>query len=130
MQAMTSRYVMLVVPVSEPWRKELQEIAAAAGLTPREQPAPEPVKRKSLYSAETGRLIPPPSRMVSRGISRVGTGMITCWTHRELNEPTSVHHALYLSIHLPNVYKIQHLRQNSSKLRQAWIPCVALLGIT
>ncbi|KAJ8022689.1 Protein TBATA [Holothuria leucospilota] len=61
------------IPYTEAWRDELVSLVDKAGLGlpkdvkefQREQP-----KRTSVYSAETGRLIPPPSRAMSRGSSR------------------------------------------------------------
>lgn len=59
---------------NDSWRKELQDIAQSAGLTPREEEPPkQEVKRTSQYSAETGRLIPPPSKGYSRRSSRAKT---------------------------------------------------------
>lgn len=59
----------------EPWRKELQDIAKAAGLntTAEEKPKQPTAKRTSQYSAETGRLIPPPTKGYSRQSSRMKT---------------------------------------------------------
>lgn len=62
-----------LIPYTEAWRDELVSLVDKAGLGlpkdvkefQREQP-----KRTSVYSAETGRLIPPPSRAMSRGSSR------------------------------------------------------------
>ncbi|XP_071829251.1 protein TBATA-like isoform X2 [Apostichopus japonicus] len=61
------------LPYTDDWRNELVSLVDKAGLGlpkevkdyQREQP-----KRTSVYSAETGRLIPPPSRAMSRGASR------------------------------------------------------------
>ncbi len=59
------------VPITESWRDELRDMTERAGLgLPKEEPKEQPVKRTSVYSAETGRLIPPPSRAMSRGFSR------------------------------------------------------------
>ena len=53
---------------------EIQELAKAAGLTPRqEEPPKEERVRTSQYSAATGRLIPPPSKAMSRSSSRMKT---------------------------------------------------------
>lgn len=59
----------------EPWRVELQELAKTAGLTTEvsEKPREQPRKRTSQYSAATGRLIPPPSKGISRASSRAKT---------------------------------------------------------
>lgn len=59
---------------AEPWRAELQELAKAAGLTSQaEEPKPVERKRTSQYSAATGRLIPPPTKGLSRSSSRMKT---------------------------------------------------------
>ncbi|XP_046364997.2 uncharacterized protein LOC124141135 [Haliotis rufescens] len=60
-----------MVPVTEAWRDELKaftEQLNAAEERKRDQERP----RTTQYSAETGRLIPPPSRNMSRGASRRG----------------------------------------------------------
>ncbi|XP_072165515.1 protein TBATA-like [Diadema setosum] len=62
-----------LIPVTDRWRDELRAITEQAGLgLPREikEVQAEQPKRTSVYSAETGRLIPPPSRAMSRGVSR------------------------------------------------------------
>ncbi|GFO23518.1 protein spatial [Plakobranchus ocellatus] len=82
-----------LVPVTEAWRDELKTFTRALGLGEEEQPgqvnsappndilqAPprsprkdeETRPRSTMYSPETGRLIPPPSRAMSRGVSRRG----------------------------------------------------------
>ena len=66
-------YLSIVVPVTDRWRDELRTITEQAGLgLPNEikEAQAEQPKRTSVYSAETGRLIPPPSRAMSRGVSR------------------------------------------------------------
>ncbi|XP_012944195.1 protein TBATA [Aplysia californica] len=70
-----------LVPVTEAWRDELSAFtqklnldnevpapASASGPKPEEEQRP----RSTMYSPETGRLIPPPSRAMSRGGSRRG----------------------------------------------------------
>ncbi|XP_069125036.1 protein TBATA-like isoform X1 [Argopecten irradians] len=65
-----------MVPVTEAWRDELQQLTRILmGEEQQQKPkAPaiprEPERPRTLYSAETGRLIPPPSRAMSRGASR------------------------------------------------------------
>ena len=63
------------VPVTEAWRDELRALTEAVQHT-KEQKAKaaeeEERRPKTQYSAETGRLIPPPSRAMSRGGSRGG----------------------------------------------------------
>ncbi|CAK8696845.1 unnamed protein product [Clavelina lepadiformis] len=66
-----------LIPITDSWRNELRELCTKAGLVSDEQPAPyKPASqtvphpmtpaRKTLYSAQTGRVIPPPSRAMSR----------------------------------------------------------------
>lgn len=59
----------------DPWRKELQDLAKAAGLSTESQDKAreEPRTRTSQYSAATGRLIPPPTKGLSRASSRAKT---------------------------------------------------------
>ncbi|XP_022112211.1 uncharacterized protein LOC110991225 isoform X3 [Acanthaster planci] len=61
------------VPLTDLWREELRQLTEKAGLglpkEIKEQQEAQP-KRTSVYSADTGRLIPPPSRAMSRGFSR------------------------------------------------------------
>eukprot|EP00057_Strongylocentrotus_purpuratus_P032977 XP_789620.2 PREDICTED: protein TBATA isoform X2 [Strongylocentrotus purpuratus] len=62
-----------LIPVTDKWRDELRDITEQAGLgLPNEikQAQAEQPKRTSVYSADTGRLIPPPSRAMTRGASR------------------------------------------------------------
>ncbi|XP_072051127.1 uncharacterized protein [Amphiura filiformis] len=60
-----------MIPMTDSWRDELRDLTERAGLgLPKEEPKEQPVKRTSVYSADTGRLIPPPSRAMSRGFSR------------------------------------------------------------
>lgn len=60
--------------VTEPWRAELQELAKAAGLTAKQdEPPKEEGRRTSQYSSATGRLIPPPTKAISRSSSRART---------------------------------------------------------
>ncbi|XP_064618181.1 protein TBATA-like [Liolophura sinensis] len=64
-----------LVPVTEAWRDELRSLAQAAGFLQEKQEAPNPdIERRpqTMYSSETGRLIPPPSRAMTRGGSRWG----------------------------------------------------------
>lgn len=63
------------VPVTEAWRDELKALTEALKDYKPEPPAPKPeVERpKTQYSETTGRLIPPPSRAMSRGSSRQGS---------------------------------------------------------
>lgn len=68
-------FACLLVPVTEAWRNELQNLTQLlVGEEQPQQPKPclpkEPEKPRTLYSAETGRLIPPPSRAMSRAASR------------------------------------------------------------
>ena len=63
------------VPVTEAWRDELRALSEAAGLRGLHQHQPRRESdrpRTTQYSAETGRLIPPPSRAMSRQGSRAG----------------------------------------------------------
>ena len=65
------------VPVTETWRDELQNFTKALGLDDmvadaKKEKEEEQRPRTTMYSAETGRIIPPPSRMASRGGSRRG----------------------------------------------------------
>ncbi|XP_063969686.1 uncharacterized protein LOC129281817 isoform X5 [Lytechinus pictus] len=62
-----------LIPVTDKWRDELRDITEQAGFgLPKEikQAQAEQPKRTSVYSADTGRLIPPPSRAMTRGASR------------------------------------------------------------
>ncbi|RUS85571.1 hypothetical protein EGW08_006654, partial [Elysia chlorotica] len=82
------------VPVTEAWRDELKSFTRALGLDDAEQQKPvngippndilqapprsprkeeEARPRSTMYSPDTGRLIPPPSRAMSRGMSRKGS---------------------------------------------------------
>ncbi|XP_039273502.1 protein TBATA-like [Styela clava] len=71
-----------LIPVTDSWREELRELCQKAGLVPEiQEELPRPVsqasilpqtKRRTIYSAETGRLVPPPSRAMSRQASRQG----------------------------------------------------------
>ncbi|BFZ02914.1 hypothetical protein BsWGS_05953 [Bradybaena similaris] len=73
-----------LVPVTETWRNELTAFTRALGVdeiladnkaaAAASKPASEGRKRSTVYSPETGRIIPPPSRAVSRGQSRRGQG--------------------------------------------------------
>ncbi|XP_052688365.1 protein TBATA-like isoform X4 [Crassostrea angulata] len=62
-----------MVPVTEQWRDELQQLTKAIGfgtdeLAPQKPQAPGvPERPKTQYSETTGRIIPPPSRAMSRG---------------------------------------------------------------
>ncbi|XP_033108173.1 protein TBATA-like isoform X3 [Anneissia japonica] len=62
-----------VIPMTDTWRDELRELTEKAGLglpkELREQQQEQP-RRTSVYSSDTGRLIPPPSRAMQRGFSR------------------------------------------------------------
>ncbi|XP_022112203.1 protein TBATA-like isoform X2 [Acanthaster planci] len=62
-----------LIPLTDLWREELRQLTEKAGLglpkEIKEQQEAQP-KRTSVYSADTGRLIPPPSRAMSRGFSR------------------------------------------------------------
>ncbi|XP_038062082.1 protein TBATA-like isoform X2 [Patiria miniata] len=64
---------MGLIPLTDLWREELRQLTDKAGLglpkEIKEQQEAQP-KRTSVYSADTGRLIPPPSRAMSRGFSR------------------------------------------------------------
>ncbi|KAK3089659.1 hypothetical protein FSP39_005440 [Pinctada imbricata] len=64
-----------LVPVTEAWRNELAALTRALGAEPDDVTAQkdptQPMERpKTMYSETTGRLIPPPSRAMSRGQSR------------------------------------------------------------
>ncbi|KAK7498589.1 hypothetical protein BaRGS_00010249 [Batillaria attramentaria] len=68
-----------LVPVTEAWRDELKRFTEQLGVDEqprdglnvrREEEQPRP--RTTMYSPDTGRLIPPPSRAMSRGASRRG----------------------------------------------------------
>ncbi|CAG5117107.1 unnamed protein product [Candidula unifasciata] len=71
-----------LVPITEAWRDELaaftralgvEEVLAGNKVAPVDsKPASEGRKRSTVYSPDTGRIIPPPSRAVSRGQSRKG----------------------------------------------------------
>ncbi|XP_052263262.1 protein TBATA-like isoform X2 [Dreissena polymorpha] len=62
-----------MVPVTETWRDELKALTDAIQQNASEQKPEEnklPERPKTQYSETTGRLIPPPSRAMSRGPSR------------------------------------------------------------
>ncbi|XP_048762455.1 protein TBATA-like isoform X2 [Ostrea edulis] len=69
-----------MVPVTEQWRDELQHLTKTLGLdfeevVPKKPQAPGATERpRTQYSETTGRIIPPPSRAMSRGrtVSRQG----------------------------------------------------------
>ncbi|KAK7112442.1 protein TBATA-like isoform X2 [Littorina saxatilis] len=69
-----------LVPVTEAWRDELKRFADGLGDVPLTKDpardclpkAEEERPKTTMYSQETGRLIPPPSRAMSRGNSRRG----------------------------------------------------------
>lgn len=76
-------YFPHTVDVPEVWRDELKQLVAQCGLQqPQEmtrgvdeaaaarQRTPQTARPKTQYSESTGRLIPPPSRAMSRGFSR------------------------------------------------------------
>ncbi|XP_070544383.1 protein TBATA-like isoform X2 [Ptychodera flava] len=66
-----SKYGM--VPVTDSWKDELRSLTEKAGLglpTDIKKHEESQPKRTSVYSADTGRLLPPPSRAMSRGASR------------------------------------------------------------
>ena len=58
--------------MTEAWQDELRALTEAVGLGKQQEKAQEepPRPRTTQYSTETGRLIPPPSRAMSRGNSR------------------------------------------------------------
>ncbi|XP_068610901.1 protein TBATA [Brachionichthys hirsutus] len=59
---------------SEAWRDELKELAAKVRLSPpakKEEPEEEFVRRKTQYSAETGRIVPPSSKSYQRRSQRL-----------------------------------------------------------
>lgn len=66
-------FISCLVPVTEQWRDELQQLTKAIGfgideLAPQKPQAPGvPERPKTQYSETTGRIIPPPSRAMSRG---------------------------------------------------------------
>ncbi|KAM4702930.1 protein TBATA [Rhinophrynus dorsalis] len=61
-------------PVSEAWRDELRELAAKVCTSDKqlEKKEAEEPRRSTQYSAETGRIIPPSSRAMTRQASRKG----------------------------------------------------------
>lgn len=65
-----------LIPITDAWRDELSDFCCKAGLINPQQQQPVKVekesarKRRTQYSATTGRLIPPPSRASSRMSSR------------------------------------------------------------
>ncbi|XP_059140441.1 protein TBATA-like [Physella acuta] len=64
-----------LVPVTEAWRDELAEFTKNLLLQEepvKQKPEEEKRPRTSVYSPDTGRLIPPPSRAMTRGGSRRG----------------------------------------------------------
>ncbi|CAL1527451.1 unnamed protein product [Lymnaea stagnalis] len=69
-----------LVPVTETWRDELANFTKSLGLDgelsqqPQDKQDVEVRPRSTMYSPETGRLIPPPSRAMSRSGSRKGRG--------------------------------------------------------
>lgn len=68
---------MGLVPVTETWRDELANFTKSLGLDVElgQPPKDEETRpRTTVYSPETGRLIPPPSRAMSRSGSRKGRG--------------------------------------------------------
>lgn len=64
-----------LVPVTEAWRDELKALTDAIKEVEAEKPKEPklPERPKTQYSETTGRLIPPPSRAMSRGSSRQGS---------------------------------------------------------
>ena len=62
--------------VNEAWHDELRALTEALGVTAPQPPAqprkPETGRPRTQYSETTGRLLPPPSRAMSRGGSRMG----------------------------------------------------------
>ncbi|KAL8565007.1 hypothetical protein ACOMHN_003383 [Nucella lapillus] len=70
-----------MVPITEAWRDELKRFTDQLGDVSLKDPAKDCLPREeekpraSMYSQETGRLIPPPSRAMSRGNSRRGQRM-------------------------------------------------------
>ncbi|KAK3594384.1 hypothetical protein CHS0354_009677 [Potamilus streckersoni] len=65
-----------LVPVTEAWRDELKKLTDGLQLEaqqPNVQEKKEPERPKTQYSETTGRIIPPPSRALSRGRSRSGS---------------------------------------------------------
>lgn len=72
--------LLYIVPVTEQWRDELQHLTKTLGLdfeevVPKKPQAPGATERpRTQYSETTGRIIPPPSRAMSRGrtVSRQG----------------------------------------------------------
>ena len=71
-------YLLLQGEVPDAWRDELKALTEAIGLGANEDKRKEERKTpltgrpKTQYSESTGRLIPPPSRAMSRGFSRSG----------------------------------------------------------
>ena len=66
-------FLRCIVPITDLWREELRQLTEKAGMgLPKEIKEQQEVqpRRTSVYSAETGRLLPPPSRAMSRGFSR------------------------------------------------------------
>ena len=75
------------VPVTDAWRDELRRLTEALGLLPKEQEQQQQLqmqqqqqqqeterpRTRTMYSPQTGRLIPPPSRAMSRAQTRSGS---------------------------------------------------------
>ncbi|KAL3876749.1 hypothetical protein ACJMK2_034545 [Sinanodonta woodiana] len=67
-----------LVPVTEAWRDELKKLTDGIQYEAQQlnvQEKKEPERPKTQYSETTGRIIPPPSRALSRGRSRSGSRM-------------------------------------------------------
>ena len=64
--------ILYLVPETDAWRDELRALTEAIGINPEEKQKKPKMEqpRTAHYSQETGRLIPPPSRAMSRGNSR------------------------------------------------------------
>lgn len=83
-----------LVPVTEAWRDELRFLTDALQEVQAEKPPKEnklPERPKTQYSETTGRLIPPPSRAMSRGPSRQGSRLGSRSGQRDLYQRNFQH---------------------------------------
>lgn len=87
-------FFSIAAAVTEPWRVELQELAKAAGIPEKAAETPKLERqRTSQYSAATGRIIPPPTKSLSRGNSRAATAQFLSQTNTArdiLGQPDNV----------------------------------------
>ncbi|CAL8302960.1 unnamed protein product [Lota lota] len=86
----------------EAWREELKELAVKVSLaskaknTPEKQPEDEPARRKTQYSARTGRIIPPSAQAYQRRTS----------TQRQAHHPQPLYDQELQTVMLPAVVKL------------------------